>query len=86
MAVDSSITTIEGDLLCKVVLAIPCDFCRARAGETCKKRNGEALYEGLPVRVHIQRIAPVWVIYKVGYLAGRRDMKEKMSGSPSKAV
>lgn len=78
MAVDEGITEISGDLLCKVVLAIPCDFCRARAGETCKKRSGEVLYEDLPVRVHIQRIAPVWVIFKVGYHVGRRDMKEKL--------
>ena len=83
---DGSITTVDGDLLNKVVLAIPCDFCRARAGDSCKKRSGETLYEGLPVRVHIQRIAPVWVIYKVGYLAGRRDMKEKLSANDHQDV
>jgi hypothetical protein len=71
-------TEIWGSAMSKIVLAIPCEHCRARAGEPCRNRDGESLFERLPIRVHIHRIAPVWVIYKVGYHAGGRDMKEKL--------
>lgn len=75
-------TEIRGEVLAKIVLTIPCEACQACIGEHCKKRGGEVLQTGLPVRVHVQRVAPVWVIYQVGYQQGRRDMKEKLSGSP----
>lgn len=72
-------TEVKGEVLVRIVLTIPCAACKARTGEHCRKRGGEAIREGLPVRVHVQRIAPVWVIYKIGYAAGSRDMREQLN-------
>jgi hypothetical protein len=78
---DEWITTVEGDLLSQIVLSIPCSRCHAKAGQPCRKRDGESLYEGLPVRTHAHRITVVWVIYKIGYHHGRRDIKKEMNSA-----
>jgi hypothetical protein len=82
---DEFTTMVRGDLLRQIVLHIPCAHCKADVGEPCTTKEGDELPD-IPVEIHVSRIAPVWAIYKVGYHKGRRDMKEKMSGSPGKAV
>ena len=63
-----------------IALNIPCDRCKAGVGDACRKPSGESLWkDGLPTRVHVQRVAPVWVIYKIGYRHGRRDMKKEIN-------
>ena len=62
-----------------IALNIPCDKCKAVAGEPCRNQAGEPLQkvEGLPVLVHVARITPVWVIYQIGYRHGCRDTRKK---------
>lgn len=63
-----------------IALNIPCGWCDAKPGEPCKSKEGETYQIGnLPIRVHIARIAPVWVIYKIGYSHGRRAMKTEIA-------
>lgn len=68
-----------------LALNIPCARCQAGPGESCKKPSGERLeLSGLPICVHIQRIVPVWVIYKTGYRHGSRAMKEEMTSADAR--
>jgi hypothetical protein len=78
---DWDITTITGDLLMGMVLSVPCDLCRARVGVHCRIPEGEGLYEeeGFPFRVHVHRVTPVYMIYKLGYRIGSRDTKERLT-------
>jgi hypothetical protein len=78
---DLMVTTITGETLIGLVLSIPCDYCRARVGDHCKTRDGEVLLleEGFPVPVHVHRVTPVYLIFRLGYRHGRRDMKKKLS-------
>lgn len=78
---DHLTTLVSGESLQGIVLSIPCDHCRARVGEHCQMKGEVDLLEeeGFPFRVHVHRITPVWLIFRHGYLAGRRDMKEQLN-------
>jgi hypothetical protein len=69
---------IENEEVRAIAMNIPCDWCKAGPQEPCTQ-DGEPLpTEQLPFPVHIARVAPIWVIYKVGYRQGCRDMKREI--------
>jgi hypothetical protein len=74
---------VSSEKLRMLVLNIPCEACQAEAGENCRV----TLATEIGASFHMERVAPVWVIYRIGYQHGRRMMKKEIErGSTSGAV
>ena len=77
---DTSVIPLVVEDVVEMVKNIPCEGCKASVGEPCRNKDGEPLWDvGLPVLVHAARVAPIWVVYQIGYRHGRRDMKKELT-------